>query len=247
MDATAGTARRIVVSGGTSGLGYAAAEYLASEGNRVWILGSSEESLSGALKSLDVAGGGWADAADEQAVVAAVAEAVDSLGGLDGAFVNAGIDGEDKLALELSADHFRRVLDVNVVGAFVLAREAAAAMGDDGGAIVINASVNGERAEKGFVDYNASKAAAISVAQSLALDLSSRKVAVSAICPGYVRTRMTEAYLDDPDTAGELMSEIPAGRFGKPEEVARLVSFLLDPASSYMTGSVVSISGGRNV
>jgi len=240
-------ARRIVVSGGTSGLGYATAEYLAAEGAQVWILGSSEESLAGALKSLDVAGGGWADAADETAVASAVSEAVDSLGGLDGAFVNAGIDGEDKQALELSAEHFRRVLDVNVVGAFVLAREAAGAMGDDGGAIVINASVNGERAEKGFVDYNASKAAAISVAQSLALDLSSRRVAVTAICPGYVRTRMTESYLDDPQTAEELMGEIPAGRFGKPEEVARLVSFLLDPESSYMTGSVVSISGGRNV
>ncbi len=238
---------RVIVSGGTSGLGHATAEYLSNLGARVWILGSSESTLTAALKGLDVAGGGWADAADEPAVIAAVAEAVESLGGLDGAFVNAGMDGEDKHAQELSADHFRRVLDVNVVGAFVLAREAAKAMEEDGGAIVINASVNGERAEKGFADYNASKAAAISLAQSLALDLSDRRVAVTAICPGYVRTRMTESYLNDPAVAEELVADIPAGRFGEPEEIARLVAFLLDPGSSYMTGSVVAIAGGRNV
>ena len=238
---------RVIVSGGTSGLGHATAEYLSNLGARVWILGSSESTLTAALKGLDVAGGGWADAADEPAVIAAVAEAVESLGGLDGAFVNAGMDGEDKHAQELSADHFRRVLDVNVVGAFVLAREAAKAMEEGGGAIVINASVNGERAEKGFADYNASKAAAISLAQSLALDLSDRRVAVTAICPGYVRTRMTESYLNDPAVAEELVADIPAGRFGEPEEIARLVAFLLDPGSSYMTGSVVAIAGGRNV
>ena len=237
----------MIVSGGTSGLGHATAEYLSNLGARVWILGSSESTLTAALKGLDVAGGGWADAADEPAVIAAVAEAVESLGGLDGAFVNAGMDGEDKHAQELSADHFRRVLDVNVVGAFVLAREAAKAMEEGGGAIVINASVNGERAEKGFADYNASKAAAISLAQSLALDLSDRRVAVTAICPGYVRTRMTESYLNDPAVAEELVADIPAGRFGEPEEIARLVAFLLDPGSSYMTGSVVAIAGGRNV
>lgn len=238
---------RVVVSGGTSGLGYATAQYLSVRGARVWILGSSEDSLSQALESLDVAGGSWADAADESATVAAVAEAATSLGGLDGAFVNAGIDGEDENALDLSAEHFRRVMDVNVVGAFVLARESAKAMGDDGGSIVINASVNGQRAEKGFADYNASKAAAVSLAQSLALDLADKRVAVSAICPGYVRTRMTESYLNDPQLSKELLAEIPAGRFGEPEEVARLVAFLLDPASSYMTGTVVSIAGGRNV
>jgi NAD(P)-dependent dehydrogenase (short-subunit alcohol dehydrogenase family) len=107
--------------------------------------------------------------------------------------------------------------------------------------------VNALRPERGFADYNASKAAALSLAQTLALELAEHGIAVSAICPGYIRTRMTEPYLDDPQVAPELLADIPAGRFGEPEEVARLVGFLLAPGAAYMTGSAITIDGGRNV
>jgi NAD(P)-dependent dehydrogenase (short-subunit alcohol dehydrogenase family) len=238
--------RRILVTGGTSGLGLAAALRLSRDGARVWILGSRPASVAAALAELDVAGGSACDVADEAAVDAAVAEALEALGGLDGAFVNAGVDGEDKPVLELSAAHFRRVLDVNVVGAFLVARAAARAMAP-GSAIVVNASVNGVRPEAGFADYNASKAAAVSLAQTMALDLAERRIAVSAICPGYFRTRMTEPYLDDATTAEELLADIPAGRFGEPGELGALVAFLLSGEAGYLTGSVITIDGGRSV
>jgi NAD(P)-dependent dehydrogenase (short-subunit alcohol dehydrogenase family) len=239
--------RKIVVSGGTSGIGAATAQRLADEGAAVWILGSREGSVSDALNRLTgVAGGGACDVTDEPSVELAITNAVDELGGLEGAFVNAGVDGLGDGVLTLSADHFRRVLDVNVIGSFLVARAGARAM-SPGSAIVINASVNGMRAERGFADYNASKAAAISLAQTMALELGERGIAVSAICPGYIPTPMTERYLADPATANELLREIPAGRFGTPEEVGALVAFLLGPEAGYMGGAVVPIDGGRSV
>jgi NAD(P)-dependent dehydrogenase (short-subunit alcohol dehydrogenase family) len=240
--------RAVIVSGGTSGLGFAAARHLIDRGARVWILGTSDDTVSAALGQLDGAAGGCAcDVADEAQVENAFALALDALGGeLHGAFVNAGIDGQGVPALELEADHFRRVLDVNVVGAFLVARAAARAM-SRGAAIVVNASVNALRAERGFADYNASKAAAASIAQTLALELADAGIAVSTVCPGYMRTRMTAPYLDDPQTAAQIMADIPAGRAGEPAELAELVAFLLSPAAAYMTGATISIDGGRSV
>jgi NAD(P)-dependent dehydrogenase (short-subunit alcohol dehydrogenase family) len=234
----------MLISGGTSGIGLATARRMVAEGARVWLLGTSDETLEQALTACGEEAGGCAcDVSREDAVERAVRDGLKFLGRLDAAFVNAGIDGQNRDALAIDAEHFHRVLEVNLLGAFLVARATGRAM--DGGAIVFNASVNGLQAEANFADYNASKGGVVLLGRSFARDLGARGFWVTVVCPGYVRTRMAEAYLDDVESAAELVEQIPSRRFGEPDEVAALVSFLASPEAAYMNGSVVTIDGGR--
>ncbi len=240
------TSRRLLISGGTSGIGYACAQHQVAQGDQVWVLGSSQPGVVSARHQLRLAGATVCDVSVESDVDAAVEEARAAMGGLDGVFVNAGTDGEGLPATELNVGHFRRVLDVNVVGSFLVAR-AALRGAPPPAAVVFNASVNALRPELNFLDYNASKAAVLSMAKSFALEVSGRGTSVTALCPGYFPTRMTAPYLDDPTTREQLLARIPAGRFGSLPEIAALVGFLLSPAAAFMTGSVISIDGGSSI
>jgi NAD(P)-dependent dehydrogenase (short-subunit alcohol dehydrogenase family) len=243
---TGGRPRRIVISGGTSGIGLACAERLTGAGDQVWVLGSSPDTVARATGQLALAGTGACDVTDAAAVDAALDQAAAGLGGLDGVFVNAGIDGQGLPATDLDLAQFRRVLDVNVIGAYLVARAALRHLNRPG-AIVFNASVSGLRPEANFLDYNTSKAAVATMAKSFALELSAEGVSVTALCPGYFPTRMTAGYLADEATRAEIISHIPAGRVGELTEIAAVVDFLLSPGAAFMTGSIVSVDGGSSI
>jgi NAD(P)-dependent dehydrogenase (short-subunit alcohol dehydrogenase family) len=114
-----------------------------------------------------------------------------------------------------------------------------------GGSIVLVASVNGLAAEPGFADYNASKGGAVLLARSMGRDLAGRGVRVNAVCPGYTRTPMTQASLDDPATLATINAGIPLGRVAQPEEIAAVIAFLASDEASYVTGSAIVVDGGR--
>jgi NAD(P)-dependent dehydrogenase (short-subunit alcohol dehydrogenase family) len=237
--------RGVFVSGGTKGIGLAAAELFAAEGARVFVVGREENTLESALARLPdaVVSGCTCDVSVEKDVVVALERATAFLGRLDVVFANAGIDGQNRGVLELEADGFQHILAVNCLGSFLVAREGAKRM-PDGGAIILNASVSGLVAETGFADYSASKAAQILLGRTMARELAPRGFWVTIVCPGYVNTPMSEPYLHDPAVGAEIVRRIPDGRVAEPEEVAALVSFLASREAAHMNGSVITIDGG---
>ena len=239
-------ARRYLITGGTSGIGAMCADHLTREGHRVWITGTQPETVATALQRGGAEGATVCDISIADDVDRAFGAARDALGGLDGVFLNAGIDGQCQPAERLDPQTYRRILDVNVVGTLQCAQAAYRTL-ERPGAIVINSSVNAVRSESQFADYNSSKAAVAAIASSLALEWTEQGLCVTCVCPGYFRTSMTEQYLDDPQVADELLARIPAGRFGRPSDVAATVSFLLGNEAPYLSGAAIPIAGAANV
>lgn len=241
--------RGALVTGGSSGIGKATAARLLAEGARVVIDGRDEARLAAAVQEL--APGGEisaisADVAREDEVTRLVDEALARLGRIDVLVNSAGIDGAGAEALDLSADGWRRVLDVNLTGPFLVAQAVARHMAATGGGAIVNvASLNGLAAEAGFADYNTSKGGLVMLTRSLAVDLVQHNIRVNAVCPGYILTPMTAGYAADPATGAAIRAAIPMGRVGDPAEVAAAIAFLASDDASYITGELLVVDGGR--
>jgi meso-butanediol dehydrogenase/(S,S)-butanediol dehydrogenase/diacetyl reductase len=230
--------KRVVVTGGTSGIGAATSRRFVEEGARVASIAlAGEEPPPGLVASLE------ADIADAAEVADAFAAVDEALGGVDVLVANAGISIRHPF-LETSPGEWRRVLAVNLDGTFHCAQQAARRMvAADGGVILMTASTNGLVAHPGYADYNASKAGVIALARTMALELAP-KVRVNAVCPGYVLTPMQRAEYTD-EMLAEVNAGIPLGRHASPEEIAALFAFLASDEGAYFTGAVISIDGGE--
>lgn len=235
------------VTGAASGIGFATTRFLLSEGWRVALADRDGGALDKALGTLGAGARALAlplDITDEEAVAKAVAKAESELGGLDGVLNSAGI-AADVPALDTKIDLFRRILDINVTGTFIVAQAAARIMQRRGGGAIVNmASVSGLRGSKGRSAYGASKGAIVTLTQVLANDLARHGIRVNAVAPGPVETPMVKAMHVEADRA-LWHRYIPMKRYGTPEEVAKAIAFLLDgEKSSFITGEILAVDGG---
>jgi NAD(P)-dependent dehydrogenase (short-subunit alcohol dehydrogenase family) len=244
--------KRAIVTGAASGIGRASALRFAEEGAAVLVADVAADGLAETREAVEKAGGRVlarvVDASDEAAVAGLVEACIAELGGLEVAYANAGITGANVPLLEATVDDWRRVLDVNLIGPFLVVKHAAPPMREaGGGSIVCTASVAGLRSGAGASAYSASKAGVVSLVQTAANQLAGTGVRVNAICPGLIETGMTRPIFDLARAAGKghkIGQLNPLRRAGEPVEIANVALFLASDESSYVNGQAFAVDGG---
>ena len=236
-----------IVTGGSRGIGRAVCLELARRGAHVVLCyAGNTEAAQKTVEDCQALGGKalavQAGVADEAAVQALVAQTLETFGRVDILVNSAGIT-RDGLAMRMSEADFDAVVDTNLKGTFLCMKAVIRPMMKQRyGRIVNLSSVVGLRGNAGQVNYAASKAGVIGMTKSLAQELAGRGITVNAVAPGFISTDMTAAL---PEAARQaLLSSIPAGRPGAPEDVAQAVAFLASPEAAYITGQDLAVDGG---
>jgi NAD(P)-dependent dehydrogenase (short-subunit alcohol dehydrogenase family) len=240
-----------VITGGNSGIGLATAQRFVAEGAYVFITGRRQSELDAAVRQIgkNVTGvqSDVSNLVDLDRLYAAVKE---QKGRIDILFANAGV-GEFATLVAITEEHFDKTFGINVKGLLFTVQKALPLF-QDGGSIILTASTAASKGVEGFSVYNATKAAIRSFARTWTVDLKQRKIRVNAISPGSIDTpasRLSLSGLVQSEQQSEqlkknLMSTVPLGRIGSPDEVAKVASFLASDDSSYVTGIELFVDGG---
>jgi len=242
--------KKAIVTGGSRGIGLEIVKKFLSEGASVYFMDLIESEAMGDFQALAKETGASVtfkktDVSSEEEVTRVVKEILEVSGGIDVLVNNAGIT-RDGLIFRMPVENWEMVLKINLTSAFLLSKHLAMAMMKrKTGSIVNMASVVGIGGNPGQTNYSASKAGLIGFTKSLAKEVAARGVRVNAVAPGYIDTEMTQKLNDQAREA--MLSQVPMGRPGTPEEVAKVVLFLASDLASYITGRVIQIDGGMAI
>ncbi len=232
--------RRILITGGASGIGRATAELFVREGAAVAILDVNPEAVAGAAGTIG-ASGVVADVTSATSVSKAIAEAASAMGGLDGLVNAAGIFSSANLA-STSPEQFQHVLAVNLTGTFLAIQAAAPLITQAGGGTIVNIGSGVGLLPTGpdSTAYVASKGGVIAMSKAIAMELAPA-IRVNVVCPGAVETPMTAGFIRD----NAIASRYALRRPGQPDELASAILFLTSAESSFVTGTTLAVDGGR--
>jgi len=239
--------KKALVTGGSRGIGREIALAFLNEGASVWYIDLAEGEALAEYEAIAKEHGQQAgfvegNVSDEASVEKAISQVLEESGGLDVLVNNAGIT-RDNLLFRMSAQEWNDVINVNLTSAFYISKLVVRQMAKQRSGSVINiASIVGVIGNPGQANYSASKAGMIGLTKSMAREVAARNVRINAIAPGFIKTRMTEKLNEEQQDA--LKVQIPMGRIGEPEEVAKAVLFLASDLASYLTGQVVHVTGG---
>lgn len=242
-----------VITGGNSGIGLGMARALAQAGAAVCVWGTSEEKNKAAQDALSAHGCALAlrcDVADEQAVERAFARTLEEFGRVDACFANAGIGGgRDTAFSEMTTAEWRRVMGVNLDGAFFTLRAAVRHMTGrpGGGSLVVTASLAAISGAARGEHYAATKGALISMMRGLAVELGRHGIRANAVLPGWIETPMTDRALHWDRFVERVLPRVPVRRWGVPDDFGAVAVYLASDASAYHTGDTFMIDGGYSV
>ena len=242
--------RAALVTGAASGIGRSVATRFAAEGATVVF---ADRDLAGARDAAAACGAGSGaravavDISDEDSVAAAFAEVAEAGLSLDVVVANAGVQlfGQDAPVADLELDVWRRTIDINLTGTFLTLKHGVRALLGRGGSIIVTGSPTGLNGEgQDFTAYSSSKAGMHGMARAVAAAYATRGIRVNVVVPGYTETPLVTAISGDPEDRASIISRIPLGRPGRPEDVEGIMVYLASDESAYATGALFAVDGG---
>lgn len=235
--------KKVLIVGATGGIGSALTKTFAEAGAILGLATRDEEALNQLSSELSVKNYKYiVDLSDLKGLEEFIEKADQEMGGIDIMLCNAGIT-KDSLSMKMKTEDFQKVIDINLTSTFILNRDMAKKMMKRKyGRIINTASIVGVMGNPGQANYVASKAGMIGMTKSIALEYASRDITINCIAPGFIKTPMTDVLTDDQKNA--MLSRIPEGKFGLPQDIANTAIFLASDEANYITGQTIHVNGG---